>query len=182
MEKRKFTIVLLLAALFALSFNSCKQEDPAKPLEVNMEKYATIKGPVLVYMDETVDAPSFSSIPLNHFSLTTSIANSDLNLLAVGNTGNWTEIFRGNEHYDTVSGMFTIRVPVGEGPTKVDLTLSDVHVGNYRYFDWDGNIRTAEVRFRFDDITVYPTEGETIVLSAWPYERTIINRAGDLNY
>lgn len=178
MKKRRFTLFVMLAAIIALSFNACKQEDPAKPLEVNLDKKATIKGTVAVNIFTTYDYATYEPITRSAFSLTASIANADLNLLADGNTGTWSKVFR-NEYYNESTSQYEIDVPVGEYPTKVDLVLSDVLIGNYKYYDDEGVVRTGKARFRFEKKTVYLTEGEVMVLERWPYSVTIIEGVGD---
>lgn len=178
MKKRKFTTFLMLAAVIALCLSACKQEDPAKPLEVNLNKKAAIKGTVAINIYTTYDDASYEPITRSAFSLTASIENADLNLLADGNTGTWTKVFR-NEYYNESTSQYEIEVPVGEYPTKVDLVLSDILIGNYRYFDQEGRVRSGKARFRFEKKTVYLTEGEVMVLERWPYTVTIIESVGD---
>lgn len=173
MNKKLFGLLSVCCMALVLGFTSCKQEDPAEPLNVNMDKYATIQGTVLINKNTSLDADAqrYSSIRPDDFILTTVIRNAELNALAGASSGNWTRIFTGKEYYNDTDGTFTIKVPVGEEPTSVKLVLSDV-ITNWIRTNGDMT-ENVKARWNLPDgnvITVTLSEGQVLVLDEWILE------------
>ena len=122
---------LFMMAVFALSLglSGCVKEDPAKPLEVDWSRTATIKGTLLVEGDIFSAVPKWSA-PVPYRGLTdfreVFIVSIDYNYLVSRSEGRY-YLPKEKISYSLITGEFTIEVPVGVAPTQVLIRLSDFY-------------------------------------------------------
>lgn len=153
--KNVFVTALLATGLF---ISSCSTEDPATPLNVNMNQTATVCGKILINRNETV-SPQIWSAPEN-ISIMATVPYSSLNSSATG-----TYVIPLSNITYKPSGEFEIKAPVGiEGST---ITV--------KFFDFKGTVKTNKkgegtypVIWKGQTQTstkLYP--GETYYLTTW---------------
>ena len=116
---------IFAAAMFCLSFgvNSCTNEDPANPLEINLSRTATISGVLLLNRDLTVDADdrkwSAPDVTTDIFYVTVPYEELTGNSEAEGDYVVPKSNFKLNS-----SGEFEITVPVGAKATEVTVKIN----------------------------------------------------------
>ena len=120
----KKVVNLFVAAAMGLPlvFSSCAKEDPAKPLEVNWNRTAVLKGTLLINADITKDRADqkLSAPSITRDAFFVSIPYSSLNSEAEGDY----ILPKDKIEYKT-NGEFTITAPVGVSATKVTVRVSD---------------------------------------------------------
>ncbi len=107
---KKYLLNLFVATVVAcgLSFTSCSSDDPASPLEVDLNKTATISGTILVNANVAEeDAEDIKWSAPASITITASVDYSELNTQATSGS------YRVNGTYSSSTGKFEIRVPVG---------------------------------------------------------------------
>jgi hypothetical protein len=109
MKKVSILALIALGGLTA-TVTSCKKEDPAKALEVNLENTATIKGKILLVADEHDTAAKFTT-PSN-LSILANVNYADLSDYANGGI-----LTVENVSYNAATGEFTIVAPVSTSYT-----------------------------------------------------------------
>jgi len=166
--KRVFIFCATAFFTLSLGLSGCVQEDPAKPLEVDWNRTATIKGTFLI-ADEvsnttytTPYSPDFSNfseaflvkIPYRYL-------NSNL-------TGEYM-LPKENIGYSVYDGTFTIKVPVGIKGAKIFVKVSDFE--GILYDDTFGVEEDKAVIWKASDYTGVWTDkilpGEIYYLEPW---------------
>ena len=114
----------MAAVALSLGLSNCAKEDPAKPLEIDQTRTATIKGVVLINADIT-KAPAdqkYSAAPIKATDFVVTIPYDAFNSGASGTYF----LPKDKINYNASTGEFTITVPVGgNGTTDVSIVISD---------------------------------------------------------
>jgi len=105
--------------IVCLSFGlkGCVQEDPAKPLEIDLDRVATLTGKMLIQFGNSTQAPHIMS----NTDFIVSVPNSSFKYNATGHY----VLPKDKIIYVKENGEFTIFVPVGYGATSVIIDFSD---------------------------------------------------------
>jgi len=123
--------------LSTVVFSSCEaKEDPAKPVEVNMAKTATINGRLLCNVDRTLAEQRLTAPPTTSVDLGASI---EYHFIRSGLLGTYVI---DNITYNPTTGDFTIVVPVGNDGGTVNIWLSPF-TGTQRQFGIGGSVERA---------------------------------------
>ena len=115
---------LIMMAVFVLSLglSGCVEEDPAKPLEVDWSRTATLKGKILINEDISTGKPQRWTSPniTNQYFVVT----MDYSELITTATGVY---FLPNEKidYNRNTGVFIITVPVGIYPMDISVHMTN---------------------------------------------------------
>ncbi len=136
MKKASILALVALGGL-AASVSSCKKEDPAKALEVNLSQTATVNGKILVNADESDSIPKWSA-PTN-LSVIATVPFNQLNPASAHGVYNVT-----NVNYDATSGEFTVVAPVGANGTDINIAINDF-AGQVRIPKMVDTVMTSEV-------------------------------------
>jgi len=116
MKKVSILSAIVLSSL-VIGVTSCKKEDPAKALKVNLEQTATVNGKILINANESDSLPKWSA-PQN-VQILASVPYNQLNSNAYGNyTIN-------SVNYNPATGEFTVVAPVGVNGSSIDIKIVD---------------------------------------------------------
>jgi len=173
--KKVFSFFALTAIGLSLGVSSCSNEDPAKPLDINLKRTATIKGALLYVSDETEAAPGVWSAPnVNEDDFYVTVNYSELT--GNNNAKGVYVLPKDKIKYAKKDGTFTITVPVGISDTWVNVKINsfegEVKIGSNDYFSaiWDSKVGVA---------CVAPSE-VTYLQFFWHWgEYTLIEKVGD---
>jgi len=117
--KRVFSFFLVIAIFLSLGVNSCTNEDPAKPLDVNLKRTATIKVVLLIDNDET-DMITKWTTPKDlrdYFYVTVDYSD----LIDCEDCGKYV---LPNDRITYSNGTYSFEAPVGINPTTVNIRIS----------------------------------------------------------
>lgn len=119
MKKQLKNVFVTAMLAVGLLFSSCAKEDPAIPLNVNMDQTATIHGKILVNKNEAATTQTWSAP--DDFNVIATVPYSSLNSSAIGDYVIPSE----NISYNKSAGEFTIKAPVGIEGSNVTVKFSD---------------------------------------------------------
>jgi len=121
---KKVSIFLAVAFVAtALGFTGCASEDPAKPLEVDWNRTAVLKGTILINADiSKVRADQKLSAPPTTFDKEAFIVSIPYSSLNSGASGTY---ILPKEKIVYRNGEFTITVPVGVSGSTVTVKIDD---------------------------------------------------------
>jgi len=132
--KRVFSFFTVTALVLLVSLNGCVQEDPAKPMEIDWSRTATLKGVVMVNSDVTKVSSDqvwrAADITSDNFIVTINYPD-----LANGATGVYT-VPKENIVY-TKSDGYTIVAPVGLYGTTIRIKVTDFNGTLLRMVDFE---------------------------------------------
>ena len=108
----------LISFLLLLLVYSCNIEDPAKPLEVNLDRTATISGVALIVQDEHLQI--WAPAPIRRADFFVTVAYNQL----VTEANGFYVLPVERISYNATTGVFTITVPAGVVETHVSVTIN----------------------------------------------------------
>ena len=121
--KRVYSFFVTAAICLSLGVNGCTDEDPAKPLDIDMQRTATIQGVLLHNADEEQSPQKWSVLPRS-FTVDNFFVTVDYEDL--------TDDFRTGTYilpksmisYNNSNGTYHITVPVGKNSTYVEINIT----------------------------------------------------------
>lgn len=161
--KKVFSFFALVAVVLSVGLTSCGKEDVAEPLNVDLNRTATVKGKILVNADETKDAVDQKWSAPSNVTLTATVPYRSLNGSATG-----TYVVASDKiQYSSSTGEFSITVPVGINATTVTVKLAQFAGEVKKFVGVTTDTKTYSVIWSSstDDIDVTP--GTTGYLAPW---------------
>ena len=154
--KRIFSFFSVTAIILSSSLNSCTH-DTAKPLEVDWNRTATVKGVVLVNSDVSVITSeqmyTAADISANNFRVEIDYAD-----LVTGASGTFF-LPKNKITYDNTDGTFSMVVPVGTNGSLIEIYVTEFP-GKLRKMA-ELEAKTYDVVWRAPSMDVFVMPGET---------------------
>ncbi len=128
MKKSIFKLMALTALVGAVSLTSCKKEDPAKAVEINvMEKTAVVSGTILVDSEVTDSATYVNKtyVGAPQQQIIVRVKYSEINSDYESKDDYWQGVA------NITDGKFSITIPVGEAGATPEFILSDSPLMNH---------------------------------------------------
>ena len=116
--KKVFSFFAATAVMLSVGLSSCAEEDPAKPLEVDWDKVATVKGTIFYVPDANDNKLKASS----NIKIRATIPYNSI-FPGMGFSGNYV-IPEGKIDYSSSTGEYSFPVPV-EATGNVTITVED---------------------------------------------------------
>jgi len=163
------------AMVLSLGLSSCVKEDPARPLEVDLSKTATVQGRILFNTDLTLTEPVLTAPSAANVTITARI-----NYSSIVNGGSGVHIIQ-NITYNASTGDFTIQVPVSEWGGTVTISINDF-TGTQRQQDFSVTPTSTIVRNGRWSGTIsspFVAAGETVILPTTVLGFTRLDGVGD---
>ena len=166
--------LIFASAAFALSvgLSGCAKEDPAKPLEINLNKTATIKGTVLYVENHSVTEPTYKAAPISGSDIKIKIPYSDLNSLYMGYDYYIVE----SKNISCSNGEFTATIPATDSGVEFEIEFGDFE-GKYNTGSkelnvlWMCNSTASGTVSTNETINVGPTEYNLYVILVKPGDK-----------
>jgi hypothetical protein len=162
--KKVFSFFALAAVALSVGLTSCGKEDVAEPLNVDLNRTATVKGKILVNTDETKAAADQKWSAPGGVTLTATVPYSSLNGSA--KTGDYV-VAAEKIQYSSSTGEYTITVPVGVNATTVTVKLAQFTGEVKRNVPGTTDTKTYSVIWSGSTGSVSVTPGTTGYIAEW---------------
>lgn len=168
--KKVFNFIAVAVVALSFGLSGCSNEDPASPLDVDMNRTATIQGTILINTDEFADADKQTWSSPKEISVIATVDYDQLNPLAA--SGSYTVPTSAITYS---KGNFSFKIPVGVGATDIKVKVQQF-TGTVDIKDPADATKRKTVNVIWDEVdygTVSVSPAQTKILDEKKLERSL---------